>query len=92
MDRNYSDEDDSSPERSRPRLLWDRSKEAREIVSPVQRRIRRQRGLNRWQRNAVVKNTAQPDFSIEVCDNILFKCLYGISGLHIIWLLEKLTK
>ena len=84
--------ENTTPEKSQPGLLLDRSKEPREIVSPVQRRIRRQRGLNRFQRNVVVRNVAQPDFSIEVCDNILFKCLYGISGLHIIWLLEKLTK
>ena len=71
MDRNYNvDEDDSSPEKSRPRLLWDRSKEAREIVSPVQRKIRKQRGLNRFQRNMVVKNVAQPDFREKVHDII----------------------
>ena len=56
MDRNYNDEDDSSPEKSRPRLLWDRSKEAREIAEEDEE--------TEFQRNDVGGDVA--DFSIKV--------------------------
>ena len=64
----------TSPEKSRPMQLWDRSKEPTKIVSPVQRKIRKQRGLNKWQRTVVVKNVAQPDFREKVGDKV-FKYL-----------------
>ena len=92
MVRKTNIKENTTPEKSQPGLLWDRSKEPREIVSPVQRKIRKQRGLNKFQRTVNVKNVAQPDFGVKVGDNILFKYLYGTSGLHIMWLLEQLTK
>ena len=70
MVRKTNVKENTTPEKSRPGLLWDRSKEPRRIVSPVQRKIRKQRGLNKWQRTVVVKNVAQPDFREKVRDKV----------------------
>ena len=74
MVRKSNIKENTSPEKSRPMQLWDRSKEPRKIVSPVQRKIRKQRGLNKWQRTVIVKNVAQPDFREKVGDKV-FKYL-----------------
>ena len=66
MVRKTNIKENTTPEKSQPGLLWDRSKEPREIVSPVQRKIRKQRGLNKFQRTVIVKNVAQPDFREKV--------------------------